>query len=98
MMSLKIKQQYKIGQVQTQYWETDIWKVNEFNFLNEEVEEFSNRWGPNLVNVRSPSYLKQKTIQYCLWGIDYIVSFSFWHGDRVWINVSIVIREKKIDC
>ena len=22
----------------------DIWKVNEFNFLSEEVEEFTNRW------------------------------------------------------
>ena len=41
--------------LQIEYWETDIWKVNEFNFLNEEVEEFSNRWRPNLVNVRSPS-------------------------------------------
>ena len=40
MTSLKIKQQYKIEQVQTEYWETDIWKVNEFNFLNEEVENF----------------------------------------------------------
>ena len=27
-------------QVQIEYWETDIWKVNEFNFLNEEVENF----------------------------------------------------------
>ena len=53
MTSLKIKQQYKIEQVQTEYWETDIWKVNEFNFLNEEVEKFSNRWSPNLLNVRT---------------------------------------------
>ena len=22
----------------------DIWKVDEFNFLNEEVEEFTSRW------------------------------------------------------
>ena len=22
----------------------DVWKVNEFNFLSEEVEEFTNRW------------------------------------------------------
>ena len=48
----------------------------------------------NLVSARSPSYLKQKTFQYCLWGIHYIFSFSFWHGDRVWTNFSIVIREK----
>ena len=24
-----------------EYWEIDIWKINEFNFLNEEVEEFT---------------------------------------------------------
>ena len=53
-------------QVQIEHGQTDIWKVNEFSFLNEEVEEFSNTWSPNLVNVKSPSYLKQKTFQYCL--------------------------------
>ena len=84
-----------MGQAQIEYWETGIWKDNEFNFLNEEVEEFSNRWSPNLVNVKSPSYLKQKAFQYCLWGIDYLFSFSFWHGGRVLINFSIAIREKK---
>ena len=81
-------------QVQIEYWETDIWKVNEFNFLNEEVEEFSNRWSPNLVNVRSANYLKQKNSQNSLLRIDYIYSFSFWHGEKVWINFSIVIREE----
>ena len=30
-------------QVQMEYREMDIWKVNEFKFLNEEVEEFTNR-------------------------------------------------------
>ena len=35
----------------------DIWKVNEFNFLNEEVEKFTNRW------IRSP---KEKNFEYCL--------------------------------
>ena len=44
----------------------DIWKVNKFNFLNEEVEEFSSRWSKNLVNLRSPSYLKEKIFEYCL--------------------------------
>ena len=39
-----------------EYWEMDIEKVNEFNFLNEEVEEFTSRWSQNFVNVRSPSY------------------------------------------
>ena len=40
-----------------------------FNFLNEEVEEFLRRWNQNLVNVRSPSYLKQKIFKYCLRGL-----------------------------
>ena len=44
----------------------DIEEINEFNFLNEEVEEFSNRWRQSLVNVRSPSYLNQKALEYCL--------------------------------
>ena len=55
----------------------DYWKVNEFNILNEKVEEFSDQWSPNLVNVRSPIYLKKKTFKYCLWGIAYVFSFSF---------------------
>ena len=47
-------------QVHMGYRKRDIWKVNEFNFLNEEVEEFTSRWSQNLVNVRNSSYLKQK--------------------------------------
>ena len=39
-------------QLQMEYWEMVIWKVNEFNFLNEAVEEFTNRWNQNLVNVK----------------------------------------------
>ena len=39
-------------QVQMECWEMGIWKVNEFNFWNEEVQEFTSRWGQNLVNVR----------------------------------------------
>ena len=27
-------------QVQMEYWEMDIWKVNGFSLLNEEVDEF----------------------------------------------------------
>ena len=38
----------------------DIWKVNKFNFLNEEVEEFISRLNQNLVNIKNPSYLKRK--------------------------------------
>ena len=48
----------------------DIEKINEFNVLNEEVEEFMSRWSQSLVNVRSPSYLIQKIFQYCLGDIN----------------------------
>ena len=43
-------------------WEMDIWKINEFKFLNEQVEKFTSRQRQNLVNVWSPSYLKQKIL------------------------------------
>ena len=33
----------------------NIEAVNEFNFLNEEVEEFTSRWSQNMVNIRIPS-------------------------------------------
>ena len=62
-----------------EYWEIDIWKVNEFDFLNEEVEEFTSRWSQNLVNIRIRSYLKQKTFEYCLWGINRLyIQFFIW--------------------
>ena len=44
----------------------NIWNVNEFNFLNEEDEEFTSRWSQKLVNVRTPSYVKQGNFEYCL--------------------------------
>ena len=62
----------------------DIWKVNAFNLLNEEVEEFTSSWSQNLVNLRSPSYLKQKKNSILFFRckhIYYIFSFSFGHGD-----------------
>ena len=49
------------------YWEAYIEKVSEFNFLNEETEDFTSRWCQRLVNVTSPSYLKQK--KHYLWHI-----------------------------
>ena len=49
-------------QVQTQYRKMDIWNVNKFHFLNEEVEEFTRRWSQSLVNVRGLSYLKQNLL------------------------------------
>ena len=53
-------------QIQIEYWEIDICKVNELDFLIEEVEEFTSRWSQNVVNIRSPRYLKQKAFEYCL--------------------------------
>ena len=44
----------------------NIWNVNEFNFLNEEDEEFTSRWSQKLVNVRTPSYVKQGNFEYWL--------------------------------
>ena len=37
----------------------DFEKVNEFNFLNENIEEFPSRWSQKLVNARNPSYRNQ---------------------------------------
>ena len=49
--------------VHMECWEWDIWKVNEFDFLNEEVKEFTSRWSQNLLYLRSPSHLlKQKIL------------------------------------
>ena len=45
-------------QAQREYSEMDIWKIKEFNFLKEEIEELTSSWGQNLVNVRNSSYLK----------------------------------------
>ena len=47
-----------------EYWEMDIWKVNEFYILNEEVEESTSRWSQNLVSFKCPSLLKQNKIVY----------------------------------
>ena len=44
-----------------EYQKMNIWKVNEVNLLNEEAEEFTSLWSKNLVNLKSPSYLKEKT-------------------------------------
>ena len=49
-------------QLQMEYLDMGFEKVKKFNFLNEEVDEFMSRWSQSLVNVRSPSCLKQKNI------------------------------------
>ena len=46
-----------MGQVQAEYGEIDIWKVNEFKFLNEEFEEFTGSRIQDLVDLRSASNL-----------------------------------------
>ena len=71
MNSLKIKLEKCLNikeklnnmeQLQMEYLDMGFEKVKKFNFLNEEVDEFMSRWSRSLVNVRSPSYLKQKNI------------------------------------
>ena len=49
-------------QVKMKYWEMDIWKVNEFDFSNEEVEKFTCKWSQNLVNVRIPIATSSKKL------------------------------------
>ena len=73
-----------MGQVQMEDRKMDIWKVNDFNFINEEVEEFTSRSSENLVNVRSSSYLKQKNFEYYFSGINrlYII-YSVFHLDTL---------------
>ena len=34
-----------MGQVQMENWEMDVWKINEFNSLNEEVEPGESKIG-----------------------------------------------------
>ena len=59
-----------------------IEKVNKINFLKGEVEKLKGRWSQNWVNIRSPSYLKQKSIEYCLRGKNRLcIQFSFELGD-----------------
>ena len=69
-------------QVRMAYWEMDIRKINEFTFLNEKVEEFTSRWSQNLVNLRSPRYLLEKTFEYFLRGKQQII-YSIFHSDMV---------------
>ena len=45
-----------------EYWEMDIWKVNQFNFLNEEVEQFTSRLNQNMVNIRSLATWNKKPL------------------------------------
>ena len=81
-------------QVQMEYWEMDTAKVNAFNFLNDEVEEFTNRWSQSLVNVRSPSYLKQKKFSNIVYEVstDYIFSFSLEHSGVLLVWVKYMVK------
>ena len=69
-------------QVQMEYWYMDIWKVIKFNFLNEEVEEFTSRLSQNLVNIRNPSYLKQENIRILFMRNKQII-YSAFHSEMV---------------
>ena len=60
----------------------DIWKVNKFNFSNEEVQEFISRWNQNLINIKGPSYLKQKKI-WILFMRHKQIMYSVFHLDMV---------------
>ena len=60
----------------------DIERVNEFNFSNEEVEEFTSIWGQSLVDARIPSNLQQKTFD-IVYEPYYIFSSSFGRGDAL---------------
>ena len=46
-----------------EYSEMNIWKVNEFHFLDRKVDEFTSRWSQNMENLRRPSYLKKKAFE-----------------------------------
>ena len=74
-------------QVLMEYWVMDIEKVNEINFLNEEVEKCASRWSQSVVNVRSLSYLKEDTFEYCLWGINRL--FVQFFIQKWWCVVSL---------
>ena len=54
-------------QMQSYFWSVfSCIRTENRDLLNDEVEEFMSRWSQSLINVRSPSYLKQKTFDYCL--------------------------------
>ena len=85
MNSLKIKcynvkgKLNNMEQVQMEYLEMDIWKINEFIFLNEEVEEFTSRWSQNLVNVRTWLFYQvflspqvKRCLSYCVWKLFFL--------------------------
>ena len=63
--------------VQIENWEINIWKVNDFNFLNEEVEQFSNQWSSYLVNVRAMLGDPEILIFTALKAIDSLIIYLF---------------------
>ena len=44
----------------------DLEKVNEVNFLSEEIEEYVRSWNESSFNVRSRGLMNQKNFEYCL--------------------------------
>ena len=47
-------------------WNIEKWIMRKLMSLIFERKKFMSRWSQSLVNVRSPSYLKQKTFDDCL--------------------------------
>ena len=47
-------------------WNIEKWIMRKLMSLIFERKKFMSRWRQSLVNVRSPSYLKQKTFDDCL--------------------------------
>ena len=66
----------------------DIEKVNEFNFLNEEVEELASRRSQSLVNARSSSYLRQKNFDFVYEGITRLYFQLFVQTRRCVVSLS----------
>ena len=78
-----------MDQEQIEYWEMVIEKVNELEILNEKVYQLMGRYSQILVNVRNPSYLKPKTFEYCLLGVNrlYIQFFVWtWWCVAIWVK------------
>ena len=51
---------------------TRKWRYFIYGVMKRKIQPLTSRLSQNLVNIRSSSYLKQKTFEYCLWGINSI--------------------------
>ena len=51
---------------------TRKWRYFIYGVMKRKIQPLTSRLSQNLVNIRSSSYLKQKTFEYCLWAINSI--------------------------